>query len=783
MATVRRSAVVLLQLAVAISLGTGRASGAEPSIETLYVVQMCHADVGFNAPPTVMQQRNHDRTVAALDLADAYPEFKWTIETVYQLEGFLDRAGPFDIARLTARLEEGRFAYGANYTNLHSGLTGEHEFNQLIMPALRFAERYDLPPAQTALLDDVPGFTAATPRVLESNDVQYALLGPNDFVGGKPDIPLEDRPFWWEGRDGSRVLTWMTWGSYIEGYFNWGLTSLANAERFIPMRLQEFEEAGYPFDALLVMRGSDDEFPDSTMPELAREWNAKHASPKIVLATAQEFFQHLLDKYGDVFPTYIGDAAGMWESAAMVTPATTARVRRARSILPDAEALWRTLADDFGMTYPTERFVKAWKRALVFDEHSGGGMGWPGLLTEAEIKQENREFRTLALRSQAVSENLLNEATEMLARKLVPAGEHSLLLFNPANAPFDGVVDVDCGSPQRADLRLVDRETGEPLIFRWTKADRSALAFRTQIPVNGSRRWRIARGGTTPHPPAWSSNSSITLGNLRLALDPIDGTVASLRDAAQGFEWIDQGGAHSFGGIEKGTNIEVFFGIWQPFSPRHVSIRAEGPSPVFRRMRVFDRAGGLLFEYRLFEHETRVDLLAILRRSRLPFVPYDDHSIHLSISFPANLARPTTLWLEGPDGTYQPGPESLPGTGLGHFASSTGARLEGPDGRWLSVSSVDSPMVDLGEMDEAPLSEIETDETALTWKLIRHASLSMVSGGALVPIVPEQGMPDATPYMFRIRFGDGSTLPPDSPAYFRDMAPPPAVWIAPALRR
>jgi hypothetical protein len=249
-----------------------------------------------------------------------------------------------------------------------------------------------------------------------------------------------------------------------------------------------------------------------------------------------------------------------------------------------------------------------------------------------------------------------------------------------------------------------------------------------------------------------------------------------------GIEWIDQSGPHLFGGLEKGTNTQVFWGLWQPVSLSPVSIQSEGPSAVFRNMRVLGADGEMLAEYRLFEHETRVDVNVLLRRSELPFVPYSQESLHLAISFPANLSLPTTLWIDGPGGWFIPGPDSLPGTSLGHFGCANGARLVGGDGRWLSISSADSPIVDLGEMDESPLATIETDETALTWRLIRHASLGEVRSGELLPFDAEPGMPDVIPFTFRIRFGDASTSPPEDGAYRRDLAPPQAIWISPARR-
>jgi len=745
-------------------------------INTIYVVEFTHADVGFNAPPTVMQERNHDRTAAALDLADNHPEFHWTIETTYQLECFLERASALERMRLITLLAEGRFAVGGNYLNLHSGFCGEEQMHRLFELGAVLEPFLGYRPS-TAMLNDVPGFSLALPRICAGSDIPYAVLGANDFIGGKPDIPLQDRPFWWEARDGSRVLTWLNYGSYIEGYFEWGLTSLTGMLINIPPLIDEFESAGYPYDAILVSRAADDTFPDATMVSLAEQWNLAGYSPRIEPATAREFFDYMLGRYGDVFPTYGGDASGFWEDVTTVTPASTARVRRTRSALPSLESLWSMLLVATGVPYPAEDFRTAWNLSMVFDEHSSGGYGWPGLLTEPEIRRENMEFVAIALGCESIADKLRQQAVNQAAPHLVPSGQSGLVLFNPLGETFEGIVDIDCGGQQPVDLRFADPGGGPDAEFRWLDADRTAVAVKVSVPAFGWRRWDVATGGNTPPPPSWQAGNTITAGDHRLTINAADGTAESLEELSTSFDWLAQTTPHLFAGIEFALHLEEFLGVWTPFNPAPSSVLAEDPTPLFRRIRVVLGHDLPMREYRLYEEERRVDVRIEEPTSLLPFVPYDDHSHHYGVSFPANLTTPTALHIDGPDGWYSPGQESLPGAALGHFAASTGARLVGSQGRWLSVTSRDTPIVNLGEMNGSGLPEVEDDEVCLTWKLRRHADLSQVSGGGLVPMEAEPGMPDITPYEFCIRFGGGSESPPDRGDLRNDLAPPFFAWI------
>ncbi len=749
--------------------------GAPATIDTLYVVEFCHADVGFNAAPSVMQQRNHDRTVAALNLMDQRSDFVWTIETTYQLENFLARASAADVQRLKTRLAQGRLAYGVNFTNLHSGNVGEEQYARLPLEAERLGAQLGHR-GSTAFLNDVPGFSGGTPRILASAGAPYAVLGPNDSFGGKPDIPLQDRPFWWQGPDGSRTLTWITYGSYAEGFVEWGLLNLPTAEAKVAARLAEYHAAGYPYDAVLIERAFDDTFPNAGMANLAAQWNAAHSSPKIKLATAAEFFEHIQAKYGDVFPTYEGDASGMWEDVTIVTPASTSLVRRARSALPQVEALRTVLLAQHGLAYPAVNLREAWKHTLVFDEHSGGGVGWPGLLTKAEIEQENKDFVHIARTSKRLADKEQDNALNFAGPVFVPQHQGGLVVFNPLGGAFHGILEVDCGA-QPAGLRLVDPAGGPDPRFRWLAADRSRLAVEVDLPAHGWRRWRLEGGGQTPPPPAWSNADRISIGGRELVLDAVDGTALSLVDAATGIDWLAQPGPHKFGGLESEIFLRVLVGQWKESNPQPVTLLAEEPGALFRRIVVRGPDGTVLREYRLYEDQLRVDFTAVMDRWKMAPVPFDDHSRHYGVAFAANLELPTALRVDGPDGWFQPGADSLPGSAFGQFAASTGAILSGSSGRWMAVTSVDTPSLHLGEMNGAPVNTIETDENTLSWKLIRLHSQGQVKGGAIVDINPEPGLDQPWPFEFQIRFGQSGDTQPDRMQLRSDMAPPLSRWV------
>ncbi len=749
--------------------------GVSSTIKKIYVVEMSHTDVGFTDPPTVVAQEVHDNLVEALRLADLRSEFRWTLETGFQLEQFDRLASAADKARLKNRFAQRRFVLGAGYVGPHSGIWTEELLNRFAHPSGQLALEYGAR-MNAALLDDVPGYTLAMPRALARSGVEYLLLGPNDFVGGKPAIPLGDTPFWWQGRDGSRVLAWQTYDSYIEGFFAWGFNNVNQAYNKLSTILPEYEAAGYPYDALLVMRGADNTAPSLTMANLARDWNARYDNPKFVLATPDEFFEHLLQSYGDVFPVYEGDAAGLWENGSQVTPATQSSLRRRLAALPDVEALQTISHAAGGRSYPFGALQQAWRGCMLYLEHSGGGGGWPGLMTLAEVNQQNEEFVALTQAVEDRVDGLRARGLKHLGPLQVPAGEGGLVAFNPLGGDYDGVLEVDCGGPQPADLAVVDPETGASLPFRWTAADRSALAFRAAIPANGWRRWQLGSGGSAPAPPAWNPGATLQAGGKSLQLDPATGVALSLVDAAGG-EWIDGASAHRFGGVEHAYHMAVFWGVFHPFQPSPVTVLVEDPGPVYQRARVYGPSGVLLQEYRLHEHQDLLEVIGTVHRDRLPFVPLDKHSEHFAMTFPFALQTPTALRADGPGGFYTPGVDSLPGAAARAIPLATGAVLTGAGGRWASIVPRDSPLLHLGEMEGAPGADPETDENALTTKMVQHIDQTEVIGGAIRDFPDEPGMPNEVPQHSLLRFGEAGIEPPGRGQLRHDFAPPLTAWV------
>src|SRR5208282_5398693 len=100
------------------------------------------------------------------------------------------------------------------------------------------------------ILDDVPSAIGSLAMVMADSGIRYFIEGSNKDRAPYVGDGLQN-PFYWEGADGSRVLSYI---SYNPGYAAAGdlLPNMSQAMEQLPSYLAQFERPDYPYDAVVV---------------------------------------------------------------------------------------------------------------------------------------------------------------------------------------------------------------------------------------------------------------------------------------------------------------------------------------------------------------------------------------------------------------------------------------------------------------------------------------------------------------------------------------------------
>ena len=513
------------------------------AIRQIWVVSHSHLDIGFTRPPDEVARDYKDNIDTAIRLAREHADFRWTIESAWMLEQWLARTeDQAQIDRLGELLRSGRIELGAAFANMHSGLMGPEESNRLIYLAERFRRRFGIE-AAVAFQNDVPGFTWAYPRVLAGSGVKFLVTGLNLFIGGGNSLGMARDPFYWTGPDGSRVLTWFAYDSYVEGY-RWRLRGgpeIAELEKTVPRRLAWLEHNGYKYDTYLLMASAGDNSDPMNayrILERIRAWNRKHPELPMKMCTAGEFFRYLIGKYGDQFQSAAGDSSGHWEIVKLRAPEVAAKMRQVSNELPGIEMAATAAALLRGTPFPRVDFAEAWHSLLVFHEHTAdAGAGWPGYFSRQDTDWNNVAHYAAAMTGFSATEQLARKTLERIAGG---AGRNTLLVYNGLSWQRGGIVHVGRvpAELREGTLEIVDLATHEPVAYEDVPGTKRQIVFMARnVPAIGYKLYSIRKGTAAPGTGEFP---------IDVATDTT-GRISSIAEKSSQRELVDATSARSFG--------------------------------------------------------------------------------------------------------------------------------------------------------------------------------------------------------------------------------------------
>lgn len=424
-------------------------------IKTVYITPTSHYDFGFVEPPDKVRERAARHIDEVIRVSESDPDFRWTIESVWQVNEWLKRAIkptsvlPKDkekIARLMNLIKSGRVALSTSWGSMHTDFMGAEELNRINYDFAKLRRSYGID-SELALMDDVPGHPSSIPSVLAGGDTKYLVTGANIFIGVATSLAPGKVPFYWESPDGGKVLTWISQsprGGYTEGLTDFYLdpytldpytdktpfdmfnpdqagkkTPLAVMEIGVTELLNRYNKAGYKYDAVMAMYAHDFIEPTDVLnlEKAVKLWNSNHNEVKLKVATPTEFFKYIQSKYGSEIPTYRGEWSGLWSESKTQSPKISALARYTHDHTPAAETLWSAISMQRNIPYPVGNFSSLYDLMFIYDEHSGAGNnGWIQLNSRKPLEEQNREYVRDMLKAKHENKFMLDQGIGLIAQ-------------------------------------------------------------------------------------------------------------------------------------------------------------------------------------------------------------------------------------------------------------------------------------------------------------------------------------------------------------------------------
>jgi alpha-mannosidase len=529
----RRTALRLLAAVPAMVLGekaTSSADGFPPAgsrIKEIIVVCKTHFDIGYS--DRVENVLNYYRTTMidrALDLIDKSKELPQEEQFTWTCPGWV-----FDLIvedwpgqtaerrqRLDRAIKSGRVVAHALPFSIESELMWPEEFARSYAFADRACRRYGRPIPRSAKTTDVPSQSKALATALAQGGIRFMHIGCNWPSGYVHDLPPI---FWWEGPDGSRVLTmYSTIYGTCTALWPWG----GEGDPYIGHNL--LPPADWPYKtwpAIIVTADNSGPPTMEAVRSLFAEALEKFPEVSIRMGTMEDIADSISAEKPEL-AVVRGETPDTWIHGCMSDPGGMRQARNARPLIPAVEVL-HTQLRQWGVPVEErdEEVAKAFEQSLLYSEHTWGlgqsvdvyGKAFEELPAAKYQKLEaSWEDKTNYIRNAAsITSSLFNSGLSALARAVDAEGSR-VVVYNPLPWPRSGIVEID----------------GTAFLAR-------------DIPASGYR--------TLPRPPAVASRtlSGATLENeyIRVTLDPVNGVIASLVEKRTGREWVDGSSEYGIG--------------------------------------------------------------------------------------------------------------------------------------------------------------------------------------------------------------------------------------------
>ncbi len=519
------------------------AAETKPAVREVIIAFKTHFDIGYTDMAANVVQRYRtsmiEQALGVCDRSRGLPpeqQFVWTVPGWPMSKILDDWPGqtPERKARVEKALKDGRFVVHALPFTTHTESLELEDLVRGMGYSSRIARSLGLDLPRDAKMTDVASHSWIIPTLLKNAGVDFLHLGCNAACSS-PDVPPL---FWWEGPDGSRVLTMYSAGGYGTGLALPG---------------------DWPYKAWLALIHTGDNHGPPTPEEVSKLLeDARKQLPgvKVRIGRLSDFADSILADKPQI-PVVRGDMPDTWIHGMMCDPAGAKIARNIRPAISIAEGLG-TLLDTWGIKHdPAAPGVAAvYEKSLLYGEHTwGGALYWVTSYSAGKVKfgygdvfrSELAQGRFKRLEASWAEHTgyiesvrdlvtpLLDSEIRALAMSAQPAGQR-IVVYNPLPWMRSGMVTVrtdmkgiEAVKPTDGDdARRVDLREGN---LSFLARDIPAMGYRTYIPALPK--------GTDGAFSTDEKQARFEGPHFKLTLDPARGAITSLIDKRTSRELVD----------------------------------------------------------------------------------------------------------------------------------------------------------------------------------------------------------------------------------------------------
>ena len=461
-----------------------------------HMIGHAHIDPVWLWPWTESVAIVHSTFQSALDRMNETPGFCF-ISSSAQFYHWVAENDPKMMEKIRKRVDEGRWCIMGGWwvepdvnipggeAMVRQGLYGQLTFQKL------FGKK-----ATIGFNPDSFGHAGTLPQIIKKQGMDnYVFMRPGPH---EKNIPTD--LFWWEGADGTRVLTYRIEQSYNDS---------GNVKNRLPQVFAKVQDQ--PVKTFMYYFGAGDHGGGATKENIKsiEELKTEKGAPTVFYSTPERYFKDIRADKGLKLDVVKDDlqhhAVGCYTAEVEIKKGN----RQSETALVTAEKIVALGSVAWGANYPKKELTTAWQRVLFLQFHDS--LAGSSLMDHSQAAREGYGF----------AQDVAHQASYMAIQKLEwqiasedPESQY-MVVFNPHAWEVQANVEYDFNwNPSVHKTSRVDDEKGNALAHQWTggsseTGSRRKLIVHTPVPAMGYRQLRLWDGGDYTHQHTASSKENI----------------------------------------------------------------------------------------------------------------------------------------------------------------------------------------------------------------------------------------------------------------------------------
>jgi alpha-mannosidase len=355
--------------------------------------------------------------------------------------------------------------------------------------------------------------------------------------------------FWWQAPDGSRILTYLPTGSYVEK---------VEPEKMVE-HLLNFEHAtGFREMLSLIGFGNHGGGPNLPMLQRAKLLMKQPLFPKVKFIRAHDYIKRIMEKDLSDLPVWKSEMYLENHRGTFTSQASTKRYNRSNESLLETAEKAASFASLLGKKYPQDDLERAWKIVLLNQFHD--------ILPGSSITPVYHDTNRSNARAEKMANGVLHSALAYLGARFTPKtfkGGKTFLVFNPLSWERDGLVKIDLphGETNFSVTEMNGRYVNSIIQYSQDRLDRTLIFSAKKVPALGVKFYRLVKSKNDQTSKVKNRDANIIENEyFKVTVNKETGNVCSIYDQVNNREVLARG--QEGNAIELHENLPGFWDAW-----------------------------------------------------------------------------------------------------------------------------------------------------------------------------------------------------------------------------